>query len=348
LAWPDRWASWWLSGVPTGLALIKKWRPDVLWSTYPTATAHLIALTLRKLTGVKWVADFRDSMTEAHYPPNPRKRAIFRWIEQRTVAGAARVVFTAPGTLRMYAQRYELRAPEFWRCIENGYDERSFPDAVSPAVHARAPGRRLSLLHAGILYPSERDPRPFFAAIARLKRSGAISATELQIKLRATGHDGVHRDSIAKEDIADLVQLLPLISYKDAISEMMTEDGLLLFQAPNCNHQIPAKVYEYLRTGKPILAMTDKSGDTAATLMRAGIDTIVDINDSSSIAIGVEEFLRRLRRNDAPTASPEIVQTLSRRSQCVALAELLDSLREGGEGAPIRPNNRTRNADPAK
>ncbi|HJR70339.1 MAG TPA: glycosyltransferase, partial [Gammaproteobacteria bacterium] len=64
LALPDRWSSWWLGGIVSGLKMIREQRPDVLWSTYPIATAHLIALTLHRLTSIPWVADCRDSMTE--------------------------------------------------------------------------------------------------------------------------------------------------------------------------------------------------------------------------------------------------------------------------------------------
>src|SRR5215831_3848014 len=92
MALPDRWANWWLSAVPAGLRLIRRHRPQVIWSTYPVATAHLIGLTLHRLTGLPWVADFRDPMTEDDYPPDPLRRRLCGWIERRTAARAARLV----------------------------------------------------------------------------------------------------------------------------------------------------------------------------------------------------------------------------------------------------------------
>src|SRR4051812_8923822 len=62
LALPDRWVSWWFGAVPAGLALIRRFKPDVIWSTFPIATAHLVGLTLAHLTRLPWVADFRDAM----------------------------------------------------------------------------------------------------------------------------------------------------------------------------------------------------------------------------------------------------------------------------------------------
>src|SRR5205085_137905 len=80
LALPDRWWPWWFGAVISGLSLVRRYRPEVLWSTYPIATAHLIGITLHRMTGIPWVADFRDSMTEDCYPIDSTTRKIYRWI----------------------------------------------------------------------------------------------------------------------------------------------------------------------------------------------------------------------------------------------------------------------------
>src|SRR5215813_9488403 len=69
---PDRWVSWFVGGVARGLRLIRTRAPRVIWSTYPIATAHLIGLALHRLTGLPWVADFRDPMTEIDVETNRR------------------------------------------------------------------------------------------------------------------------------------------------------------------------------------------------------------------------------------------------------------------------------------
>src|SRR5262249_1167158 len=65
---PDRWISWWLGALPTGMAMIRRYRPDALWSTYPIATAHKIGHDLAYLSRLPWVADFRDPMAQEGYP----------------------------------------------------------------------------------------------------------------------------------------------------------------------------------------------------------------------------------------------------------------------------------------
>jgi glycosyltransferase involved in cell wall biosynthesis len=333
-ALPDEWSTWWLGGVASGLRLLRRFRPQVLWSTFPIATAHCIGATLQRRSGLPWVADCRDSMTETDYPPNPWRRRVYRRIERALVERAARVVFTAPGALRMYAERYPAAPSALWSVIANGYDEEAFPQgAPGPAPVA---GRPLKLLHSGALYPSERDPRPFYAAVAAMKAAGELDAARARIVLRATGYDAHHRRLIDAAGVGDVVALEGHLPYREALAEMAAADGLLVFQASNCNHQIPAKLYEYLRAGRPILALTDPSGDTAGAVRGAGLDTIAPLHDEGAIRAALRAFLGRLRDGTAPRPDPVAVAGASRRARARELAELLDAVVAAGPRPPPR------------
>ncbi len=324
MALPDRWVSWYPAAVLRALWIVRKHRPKLIWSTYPIATAHLVALTVQRLTGLPWVADFRDSMTEEGYPANPRERRLYQRIEQRAVSRAQAVVFTTEGTRRMYTGRYGEDAARRFHVIPNGYGEDNFQRAEALRSGPRArDSSPLVLLHSGVLYPSERDPRPFLQALASLKTQGRISANELRIVLRATGHDALIRSLVDSAGVGDIVKLAGPIAYEPALAEMLDADALLLFQAANCNHQIPAKLYEYLRAGRPILALTDERGDTAAALRGAGIDTIADLALAADIEDKLPQFLQSVRIRSAPRAKREIAAEFSREAQSRDLAQLL-------------------------
>jgi hypothetical protein len=326
LALPDRWSSWWLGGVVAGLKMIREERPDVLWSTYPIATAHLIALTLHRMTGIPWVADCRDSMTEEHYPPNETMRRVYRWLERQAAKRAARVVFTSPGTLDMYAKRYPDVPAARWGMIENGYDEGNFSSAERASTVARPGGGPVTLVHSGILYPSERDPTQFFDAIAELKNEGVVSGERLCIRLRGTRYDAVFGPELERRGIADIVSLDPPTGYEAALQEMLTADGLLIFQAANCNHQIPAKLYEYFRARRPVLGLTDPAGDTAREMMRAGLDAIAPLDDKAAIKRQLAAFLAAIGEKRAAVATDGAVASASRRSRTAQLADLLNTI----------------------
>lgn len=324
LALPDRWASWWLGGVAAGLGLVRQYQPLALWSTYPIPTAHRIGATLQRLTGLPWVADFRDSMTEDHYPRDPALRRAYLRIERRTVARAARLVFTAESTRAMYLKRYSTLTGQACQVIANGYDEADFAglDAIAPAPPAA--DRPLTLVHAGVIYPEERDPRPFFRALAALRKSGELQPGSLRVDLRAPGSEDDYRALIAELEIEEIVRLLPALPYRQALEECARADGLLLMQGPSCNHQIPAKAYEYLRLRRPILALTSHEGDTAALLRDTSGATIVDLMDEGALRRALPEFLAAVKGGRHPAVTELRVRTYARHDQAHQLAACLD------------------------
>lgn len=107
---------------------------------------------------------------------------------------------------------------------------------------------------------------------------------------------------------------------------MLVADGLLILQASNCNNQIPAKLYEYLRARRPILALTDPVGNTAAALISVGVDTMAPLDSRNDIMRELLRFLALIKGNEAPIASMENALAGSRRSRTKELSNLLDSL----------------------
>lgn len=327
LAQPDRWISWLPAAVWRGYSMIRRYRPAAIMSTFPIATAHLVGLTLQRLSGLPWVADFRDSMTEPGYPRDPWTWRIHRRLEAGIVRRCAVAVFTTDGARALYAERYPDRPASSWAVIENGFDEENFRDAESRlnATPLGQPGQ-LIFLHSGILYPEERDPRPFFTALRTLKDAGEITPERIQVILRATGNDSLYRPLLSEAGLSDIVKLAPTVDYQAALEEMLRADGLLLFQASVCNHQIPAKLYEYLRAGRPIFALTDPIGDTARALRAAEATDIVDITNAAEIAAGLRRFLQTIQNRTTQGTRREIADLHSRRARTRELAALLDKL----------------------
>jgi glycosyl transferase family 4 len=326
MALPDRFISWWLGAVPAGLRLIRRHRPHAIWSTYPVATAHLVAFTLHRLTGVPWVADFRDSMVDEGYPSDPIKRKMYLWIERKTIASASSIVFTAESTRRMYRERYPGLPRERCLLISNGYDEEDFADIRPRTRSPVAVGRPIQIVHMGVIYPEERDPTALFAALARLKRDGRIDAKSVRIDLRASGSEDRYLRVLRQLDIDGFVHLLPHLPYRQSLEECVSADGLLLMQGASCNHQIPAKAYEYLRAQKPILALTADQGDTAALLRRTGGATIVDLAREDLIYSTLPDFLETVRAGAHSLPAMNEVQRFARHNQAVALAEALSAI----------------------
>lgn len=336
MALPDRWISWVLGAVPRGLALIRKYRPQVIWSTYPIGTAHIIASILHRLTGIPWVADFRDPMVEYDLqlgrwaPQDTVLRRVRLWIERTAVQHAARMVFCTEGARRICMERYPQETHDHWVVIQNGYDESAFKAAESRVSPSAQSGGVITLLHSGVMYYSpDRDPTAFFAAIGAMNASGELSSESLRVILRASGYEKEYRQLIRQQGIDEIILLEPSVSYIQALREMMDVDGLLLFQGYTSNPAIPAKVYEYLRAGKPILAFVDEQGETARLLRELGVGLTAPMNDATRITKALREFMLQIRQKRASIAAPEVVACYSREARTRELACLLaDVIRE--------------------
>lgn len=327
LALPDRWSSWVLSAVLSGKKLIKKYRSSVIWTTYPIASSHLIGFFLHKLTGVSWIADFRDPMTEEDYPRNPTVFKFYRWLERKVMENTEYVVVTTPGVKRVYTERYGEECGRKIRIIQNGFDESKFSKAESEIENKEnqhESNQPLRMIHSGVIYPEERNPEPLFAAISELKSENKLNSENFRLELRSAGHGDLYEQMLAKYALQDIVSLLPSIPHQENIKDMLSADALLLLQGNTCNEQIPAKAYEYIRSGKPVIALTDKKGDTGQLLTQLGIGTIAALESKDEIKQALAN-IREICSQFCPLDAQKI-QSFSRQHQSKELAELLDTL----------------------
>jgi len=324
LARPDRWLSWLLGAVPAGLRMIREERPDVIWSSYPIATTHLVAYWLARLSGLPWVADFRDPMAHAGYPADPKVWQSYARLERKVFSRARRITFTTGGAARLYAQRFPADAARL-SVIENGYSEEAFVEAEQLHITASndSPGL-LTLLHSGIVYPDWRSPVQLFRAIGAARAAGQIAAADFRLCFRAAEHEDFVRQLAAEHGIADLVHLLPPLPYAQALAEMLAADGLLLLQSDDCNDQIPAKAYEYLRARRPVLTLADGQGDTARLMRSAGLTDSAALEDGPAVNEVFTQFLYKLRTGTAMLPDEMAVQGASRKARTRELARVLN------------------------
>jgi glycosyltransferase involved in cell wall biosynthesis len=324
LALPDRWSTWRYWAIPKALELIERCKPDALWTTFPIATAHEIGCELVRRRNVPWVAEFRDPMWTPSYPADPELNSAWRHLENRVLEQARRVVVVTPGAMRQYAERLAGNSSKVV-LIENGFDEESFARASTREAADPAKNKKVVIVHSGKIYRNERDPTHLFSAIQRLHAAGTLTAETFLLVLRDSGDEENLRRSIAEKGLQALVRLEPNIDYVSALQEMMQADGLLILQAANCNEQIPAKLYEYLRAGRPVLALTDPAGDTAGAVRRLQAGFVARLDSAMDIESALSEFLRVIRCQEWQKPSDELVTSFSREAQTAHFVRTLEA-----------------------
>lgn len=335
LALPDRWWSWLAGGAWRALKRWRAWRPDVIWSTYPIATAHLLGMLLARASGRPWIADFRDPMLEQDKrdgtwtPADPRLRRARSWIERACMRHATRLVFCTDGARQICLRRYGLQHAEKCLVIPNGFDEEIFHEVETtlPAQNSGSARAPLTLVHSGVIYASaDRDPTAFLEALGVLKHKGEESAATLRVILRASGNDALFSAIAERFECRDMIELMPALPYQQAIAEMFQADGLLIFQGYPSNPAIPAKLYEYIRVGRPVFAMAHAEGETAGLVAAAGLGRVVDLEDVAGISAGLRVYLHDLRSGLLRGPAPEQIATFARSERARELAAVLDTI----------------------
>src|SRR6266542_1225757 len=181
LAIPDRWIGWWPWAVAAGRRVIKDESVDLIYSTSPHATSHLIGFELSRRSRIPWVADFRDPWYEEPPETGTTRIAHFaaRRLERAVVRQADRIV-ASTGRLRdTLAIRYPWEPNRKFVAIANGYDEDDFARA---AGMPKPSPDELLIVHAGTISADFRDPRPLLQAVRGAAQAGLVEPGRIRIR----------------------------------------------------------------------------------------------------------------------------------------------------------------------
>ena len=325
---PDEFLPWLPTAVTRGIKLASDTRIDAIMTSSPPNSVQLIGAALHALTGIPWLADLRDPwLTDAHpdYRRTPLARRINAPLERFTLAGAERIV-SVTDEMDAHCRDILPGGDERFGVVCNGYDRADFAGAVrEPPLQ---PVGSLTITYLGSMYHS-RDPRRLLEAAARLIDSGHAAPDELRFEFigncrqTPSGPLAEMIEANALERSTDLPGWLP---HHEAIERIRRADVALLLAARQ-KLQIPAKVFEYIAAGKPVLALTEPDGATGRLIARARCGYVVEQDDVHGLE-GVLRTLLEQRRGGGVKIDPdlEVVESLDIRPQTEHLAQILDGM----------------------
>ena len=260
---PDRYVGWLHTAVPKGLQLIKRFKPKVIWSTYPILTSHCVAYSLSKLTGIPWIADYRDPLQSYYDKKVYKKERLARWLDKLLVKQSSRIITVTEGAAELYRCIHHTQNPEKFLCIGNGYEPSNLAKVIEKVNKKNRP---FELYHGGSLYETGRNPSALFYAIAHLRNEGDITKESFLLTLQGMNNQIIYQPLVDKLAINDFINFAPQVGASEAIANMMNANLLIVVQGKVFNNQIPSKVYEYLATSLPIIALTPRESETAKLL----------------------------------------------------------------------------------
>jgi glycosyltransferase involved in cell wall biosynthesis len=312
---PDENVTWNLTANRAAIRLIRREGIDVVITTSPPASVHLIGALAQRATDATWVADLRDSLV-AH----PHRRAESRLVRAKewTAERVARVVAKrADGIVAVSDaiadEARALRPRGVVVTIANGSDFDDF-DGLE-----YRPGERFRLTHTGSFF-GKRDPRPFLTALAQ---SG------LDVEARFLGDFRSADRAWAEElGLGDRLKLLPYAPRRESLELQRDSEALLLLipdAAGRGKGVLSGKVFEYLAAERPILAVVPPDGAAAGLIREIGAGVVAapdDVEGIRSALVELEASWRAGRLNGTPL-SDEWRQRLSRRTRAEDYAAFL-------------------------
>jgi glycosyltransferase involved in cell wall biosynthesis len=321
---PDSEKGWCVPAIASAVRTIRREQIDWFMTSCPPYSVHLIGLAVRRLTGAKWVADFRDPwMTTGSkrlYPTSAMSIGIESWLERRVIENADLVVFNVDRLRNAYRNRYSNVSPDKFVYIPNGLPSQKVTVRSEPEKYTQ-----FTISYTGSLYVG-RSPEPLFHAVSRLIQSGAVAADAIRIKLvgQCRYIDGQTTETVVrKHRLESVVEVHDPVPHSEAV-DIIRRSHLALLLAPSLPYQVPAKIYDYLAAGTRILAIAEDGGtsdllaETGAGSAFAG-DEVDGIADFILGEIGGDPSSRRpvsLGRLDVQRLTEQLVGHLERVSGC--------------------------------
>ena len=256
--------SWSRDAAAQGCKLIAGHHRAAVLSTSPPISVHLAALRMKKKLGIPWIADFRDPMhPSADAAP---KTSVYSLLEAFFFNNADAVIANTDAVAKLWGKRYPGHREKI-HVIWNGFDP---DDAVSAAP---IPQRKFKqIVHVGELYAG-RHPGPILASMQRLVARGALAPDSLRLSLIGPSSDAAIPDIDLLRQLAraGMVEYVPSQIPQDQARLVACQADALLLLQPQSGLHLPAKIFEYIRIGRPVLALVRRDSPSEHILSRCGI-----------------------------------------------------------------------------
>ena len=316
---PDPRCFWINPSVKYLLNYLKLNPVDAIITTGPPHSMHRIGLGVHRKTHLPWIADFRDPWTNIDF----YKELNLSWLadkihhkmEQQIISEANCVVSVTPTWCAELAEKNPKRI----EMVHNGYDEADIPN------NKVSTDAEFSLVHIGSINAA-RNPKVLWKALGELVIENDEFCNKLKIKLVGNVEEIVYQD-IEHYQLNKFVEKTGYLSHKEAIEFQQKAQLLLLLinNTPNANGILTGKLYEYMASKRPTLAIGPTGSDIARLLNETETGTIVDFDDVAGMKNTLLALFNKYKTGTLESAAKGYDQ-YSRRVQCGIMADILNDI----------------------
>lgn len=304
---PDARIGWYWNAVRKGSRLLAERRFDAIVSIGPPHTGHLVGRSLAAKFGIPHIPVFIDPWIDISYYRGFKRSKLTLWIdrflEKSVIHDARKIVFVTRTMMEDYGKKYR-GARDKSHVLYWGFDEEPFHLAGKAA---RNKSKHETLLHAGNIF-DHQNPLHLWETLGKR----AKKHKNLRLVFIGTVGPGI-RKAIEAAGLSSRTEMRGFLPYQEMVRELLGASFLLVCATEK--RHVPGKLFEYIRSGRPILAYGDDNEEVAAILAHCGNGMLL------SYESGGEEFFEALR---GMKPAPKSVRMFDRKHIAAELARILD------------------------
>lgn len=309
---PDARKNWIQPSVLFLSDYIKKHKIETIITTGPPHSLHLIGLQLKARLDVKWLADFRDPWTTIGYHKDLKltnsSKAKHIDLEQKVLNTADEIIVTSNHT----KNEFQTKTKQPITVITNGYDAHS--------VRVEGKDEKFTLSHIGSLL-SERNPVVLWKTLSELIEENEVFSEAFRLQLIGVVSDDVI-ESIHQNGLNNHVDVVGYVSHDEALKFQMKSQLLLLIEIDSEDTKaiIAGKVFEYLISETPILAIGPKDSDVEQIIKSTNTGNYFNYQQKAELKLQILEYFQAYQNNNLkvnaiglqPYSRKALTQSLSR------------------------------------
>ncbi|NLM73684.1 MAG: glycosyltransferase family 4 protein [Clostridiaceae bacterium] len=332
IAWkiliPDGEVLWMKKALPHAIERLSKGDIEAVYTTSYPYSSHLMGLELKKsFPDIPWIADFRDEWTNNPYlldnPHMPYRMKKEKEMECEVLREANALITNTPIMKENFVRlNPDLDLEKRMTVIPNGYDSDDFADLRGIDKN----NSRFTLTYTGALY-GRRKPDKIIEAIGKLVSAGKIDKNKIRIRFIGSFKPEVIKELINRNGLEGAVDLISYMEHQQCIIEMVKSDAMLLIEGggPGSEAFYTGKIFEYIQTSNPILAVIPANGAAADIIRRTKTGIVCDWEDEKAIQQGFTALYEAWLKGDK-IISPdnEEIARFDRKELTRNLAELLN------------------------
>ena len=304
--------SWGISGAAVGCLYVFRSPPDLIYSTAGPSSTHFAAYLLHKLSGIPWIAEVHDPLVYDIEKRKWHQRYLFNnWLEKKICSHAVAVIYFTRHALESADRRHPIHGQKV--VLRPGAD----PPPTPGVEYCRR--EKIHFGHFGSL-ATTRNLSRLIEAFYLLFKEDPYLRQQVVLDIYGSGLDDISRKTLAGFPLEQALREHGRLEYdersgksgrRQVLEAMKRCDVLVILHGSGliCEEYVPSKVYEYLLTGRPVLALTAETSELGRIVLACG-HRVVDPDDASAIKDTLGQYIREWQETGLPGAGQDSPYTI--------------------------------------